>query len=156
MDGRRARLIGPMLDSVPRLTKRRPAQAAGRDTGELKTAWAALLGVGWPAVFVLATAIEPAPADPNAATPLLVELGSALLFGGLVVTAIAAASRLRSAGGAGIGTGVIALGFSVTCPLSGHHGFGMWWFGQMAMLTAMLGLSIAALGHRARATTTTS
>jgi hypothetical protein len=154
MDGRRARLIAPVLDSVPRLTRRRPAQAETREwePAEIKTAWAALLGVGWPLVFVLATAIEPAPADPNAATPLLVDLGSALLFGALVITAVAAASRLRSTAVAGIATGVIALGFSVSCPLSGHHGFGMWWVAQMGMLAAMLGASVAALGHRARAT----
>jgi hypothetical protein len=153
MDGRRARLIGPMLDSVPRLT-RRPAQAPAA-AGELKTGWAALLGVGWPLVFVLATAIEPAPADPNAAAPLLVELGSAVLFGALVITAVTAASRLRAAAVGGIGTGLIGLAFSVTCPLSGHHGFGMWWVAQMGMLAAMLWVSVAALGHRARATAET-
>ena len=149
MDGRRARLIGPMLDSVPRLT-RRPGQAPAV-AGELKTGWAALLGVGWPLVFVLATAIEPAPADPNAATPLLVDLGSAVLFGALVITSITAVSRLRSAAVAGIVTGVTGLAFSVTCPLSGHHGLGMWWVGQMALLAAMLAVSVAALGHRAQA-----
>jgi hypothetical protein len=153
MDGRRARLIGPALDRVPRLTRSRPAQAPAA-TGELKTAWAALLGVGWPVVFVLATAIEPAPADPNAATPLLVDLGSAVLFGALVVTAVTAVSRLRSAAVGGIVTGGVGLAFSVTCPLSGHHSFGLWWVGQMAMLAAMLGVSIAALGTRARATET--
>ena len=149
MDGRRARLIGPMLDSVPRLT-RRPGQAPAV-AGELKTGWAALLGVGWPLVFVLATAIEPAPADPNAATPLLVDLGSAVLFGALVITSITAVSRLRSAAVGGIGTGGIGLAFSVTCPLSGHHDLGMWWVGQMALLAAMLAVSVAALGHRAQA-----
>jgi hypothetical protein len=153
MDGRRARLIGPVLDSVPRLTKRHPAQAPARAAAdrELKTAWAALLGIGWPIAFVLATAIEPTPADPNAATPLLVDVASALLFGALVVTAVTAASRLRSAAFAGIVTGFIALGFSITCPLSGHHGFGLWWVAQMGMLAAMLGASVAALGHRAEA-----
>jgi peptidoglycan/LPS O-acetylase OafA/YrhL len=149
MDGRRARLIGPVLDSVPRLT-RRPANAPTA-AGELKTGWAALLGVGWPLVFVLAAAIEPPPADPNAATPLLVDLGTAVLFGALVITAVSAASRLRSAAFGGIGAGGVGLAFSITCPLSSHHGFGMWWVGQMAMLAAMLVVSIAALGQRARA-----
>lgn len=152
MDGRRARLISPVLDSVPRVTKRQ-GRAPAREPADLKTSWAALLGLGWPVVFILATAIEPAPADPNAATPLLVDLGSAVLFGALVITAVTAASRLRSAGVGGIVTGVVGLAFSVTCPLSGHHDYGMWWVGQMAMLAVMLGLSIAALGHWARATT---
>jgi hypothetical protein len=47
-------------------------------------------------------------------------------------------------------TGIIALGFTVTCPVSGHHTFGAWWYGQMALTLAMLGVSLAALGRRAR------
>ena len=34
---------------------------------------------------------------------------------------------------------------SISCPLSGHHPFGAWWFGQMGCALAMLGGSWAAL-----------
>jgi peptidoglycan/LPS O-acetylase OafA/YrhL len=151
MDGRRARLIGPVLDGVPRLT--RPGRTSTRAAeGQLETRWAMLLGVGWPLVMALAIAIEPAPADPDT-TPLvldvLAEFSGLVMLGALVVTAVSAAARQRSAAVAGVVVGAVAVGLSVTCPLSGHHGFGLWWVAQLGMLTAMLGASVAALGRRA-------
>jgi hypothetical protein len=147
MDGRRARLIGPVLDSVPRLTKR-----ATTLDGELKLAWAALLGVGWPVALVLSDVIRPSPVDPNAAPSLFAQLFPAVVFTGLVLTAIAAASRMRTAAVAGVGLGALMLFDSLACPLSGHHQFGLWVAADFALFTGMLGLSITALGHRARAT----
>lgn len=146
MDGRRARLIGPVLDSVPRLTKRAPSL-----DGELKTVWAALLGVGWPLALVLSDAIRPAPADPNAAPSLFAQLFTAVVFGALVLTAVAAASRMRAAAIGGAGLGGVMLFDSLACPLSGHHEFGLWFVADFAIFAAMLAVSVAALGHRARA-----
>ena len=36
---------------------------------------------------------------------------------------------------------------SVACPVSGHHPFGAWWFGQMVCALAMLGGSVFALNR---------
>jgi hypothetical protein len=138
---------GSVLESAPPRTKRAP-----RLDGELKLAWAALLGVGWPVALVLSDVIRPAPADPNAAPSLFAQLFTAVVFGALVLTAIAAASRMRTAAVAGVALGGVMLLDSLACPLSGHHQFGLWVAADMALFTAMLGLSIAALGHRARAT----
>jgi hypothetical protein len=99
---------------------------------------------------VASIALEPAPADPEAAVPVVVSLASLGLFAALVATAVAAGNRHPSAAVAGVVTGIIALGFTVTCPVSGHHTFGAWWYGQMALTLAMLGVSLAALGRRAR------
>ncbi len=156
MDGRRARLISPALDRVPRLTSRSPTpprQATeARQPGELKTGWAALLGIGWPLAIVVIASIEPAPADPNAAPALLDSLLTAVMFGALVLTGVSAVSRLRATAFAGVTLGVVGLGAAAACPLSGHHEFGLWWIGELAIYTAMLAASIAALGRRARTT----
>ena len=49
----------------------------------------------------------------------------------------------------GLGVSVAAAGFftalSVACPVSGHHPFGAWWFGQMACALGMGGASVVAL-----------
>lgn len=149
MDGQRARLVTRTLDRVP--TIRRVGTDEPRPvTGLLTPTWAGILGFGWPLAIVAGMALEPAPANPEAATPVLVSLASLGLFAALVATTVAAGSRHPAAAIGGVVIGLLALGFVVTCPLSGHHTFGAWWFGEMALTLAMLGVSVAALGRRAR------
>jgi hypothetical protein len=149
MDGQRARLVTRTLDRVP--TIRRAAPVTGHAAlGRLTPTWSGILGFGWPLAVVVSIALEPAPADPEAAVPVIVSLASLALFAALVATAVAAGNRHPSAAVAGVVTGLIALGFTVTCPVSGHHTLGAWWFGQLALTLAMLGVSVAALGRRAR------
>jgi hypothetical protein len=144
---------GPVLESATPRTPRTPrTKRAPSVDGELKTAWAALLGVGWPVAMVLSDVIRPAPADANADPSLFAQLFTAVVFGALVLTAVAAASRMRAAAIAGVALGGVMLFDSLACPLSGHHQFGLWVAADMALFTGMLGLSVAALGQRARAT----
>lgn len=147
MDGQRARLVTRTLDRVPTIRRATPQS---RVSDRLAPAWAGLLGFGWPLAVVLSIALEPAPADPQAPVPVLVSLASLALFTALVATAVAAGNRHPGAAIAGVVTGVIALGFTVSCPVTGHHTFGAWWFGQMGLTLAMLGVSLAALGRHAR------
>jgi hypothetical protein len=150
MDGQRARLVTRTLDRVP--TIRRVGGDESRPaTDRLTPTWAGILGFGWPLAIVASIALEPAPANPEAAVPVVVSLASIGLFAALVATAVAAGNRHPSAAVGGVVTGLIALGFTVTCPVTGHHTFGAWWFGQMALTLAMLGVSLAAFGRRARA-----
>jgi hypothetical protein len=149
MDGQRARLVTRTLDRVP--TIRRVGAAESRPvTDRLTPTWAGILGFGWPLAIVASIALEPTPADPEAAVPVVVSLASMGLFAALVATAVAAGNRHPSAAIAAVVTGLLALGFTVSCPVSGHHTFGAWWFGQMALTLPMLGASLAALGRRAR------
>lgn len=149
MDGQRARLVTRTLDRVP--TIRRAVPVTGRAApGRLTPTWAGILGFGWPLAIVIGMALEPAPADPEAAVPVVVTLASLGLFAALVATAVAAGNRHPSAAAGGVATGLIALGFTVSCPLSGHHTFGAWWFGELGLTLAMLAVSVAALGGRAR------
>jgi hypothetical protein len=149
MDGQRARLVTRTLDRVP--TIRRVGTDESRPvTDRLTPTWAGILGFGWPLAIVASIALEPTPADPEAAVPVVVSLASVGLFAALVATAVAAGNRHPSAAIAAVVTGLLALGFTVSCPVSGHHTFGAWWFGQMALTLPMLGVSLAALGRRAR------
>ena len=166
MDGRRARLIEPRLHGVPtipavdrrsdrpvlraRLAALGPwAQAYAQ--GRLRTGWAVALGVGWPLAFGVAVALEPTPANPEAAVPAAVQAAALVMMAGLLGTAVLAANRLRGAAVAAVVTGLVAVGFSVSCPLSGHHDYGAWWFGHVGVLSTMLAISVAALARRASA-----
>jgi hypothetical protein len=149
MDGQRAQLVTRTLDRVPTIRREAPVQSRPAP-GRLTPTWAGILGFGWPLALVVSIAIEPAPANPEAAVPVIVSLASLGFFTALVATAVAAGNRHPSAAVAGVVTGLIALAFTVTCPVSGHHTIGAWWFGQLGLTLAMLGASAAALGRRAR------
>ena len=155
MDGQRARLVAQTLDRVPTIERRvgrrpTPPVPTRAEAGRLAPTWAAILGFGWPLATVVSIALEPAPANPEAVVPVVVSLASLALFVALVATAVAAGNRRPAAAAAGVVTGLIALGFTVTCPVSGHHTLGGWWYGQLGVTLAMLGVSVAALGRRAR------
>jgi len=157
MDGQRAHRVS--IDRVPAITRRRaPARSAPRPSpsalapgDQLRIAWAAALGVGWPLVVAVSTALEPAAAEPEAAPPLVVELAALGLLTALLTTVVAAGLRHRAAPVAGVAAGVGFLTFAVLCPVTGHHALGLWWFAEIGLVAGMLAVSMAALGRRARA-----
>jgi hypothetical protein len=149
MDGRRARLIDARRDGVPAIPRAPLARA--HPMGErLRVGWALALGLGWPLTFMVSAALEPVPAEPEAAVPLVVALASLLFLAALAGAVIAAAVRHPVAAPAGVVAGVVALVFSVACPVSGHHALGPWWVAQIGITTAMLAVCVAALGRHAR------
>ena len=162
MNGQRARLaarrfdrattIPPAAPPTPELPGRSeaPPEPRTQQPGELSTLWAGAIGIGWPLAIIVAMALEPEPADPAAAPSVLVELASLALFLTLVGTAIAAGVRHRAAAVGGVVTGLLTAAFSITCPASGHHVIGLWWFAQMGVVTAMLAVSATALVHARR------
>jgi hypothetical protein len=105
------------------------------------------VGIGWLVAYQLAMWLEPVTHQPE---PWYgVALG--VTFMGLLAAAAAGLIAQRrwglvvSAAGAAFFTAL-----SVACPVSGHHPFGAWWFGQMACALGMLGASVAALAWSAR------
>jgi hypothetical protein len=149
MDGRRARLIDARRDSV-RVIPRAPQARVHPTEERLRVGWALALGLGWPLTFVVGAALEPAPAEPEAAVPLVVALSALLFLAALAGTVLAAAIRHPLAAPMGVVAGVVSLAFSVACPVSGHHALGLWWVAQLGTTAAMLGVCVAALGRRAR------
>lgn len=108
--------------------------------------WPRALGVGWVAVFALAIAVEPAPADPNAAEPLWASILGLALIGALGAMAAGLARRQRIGLVASVVAGGLALVATTMCPASGHHaGIGAWWFVQMVGFTALVGASLVGL-----------
>jgi hypothetical protein len=158
MDGRRARLVEPVLDRIPGLqrlapeapTKARratptPARSPAPVERQLRTFWAVLLAVGWPIAFTIAVWLPPAPAHPHAAEPAWAAVASEAAFIALYATIFLASMRHRATAVAGVAAGLITVGMSASCPATGHHELGAWWFAQIAVLGAMLVASLLAL-----------
>jgi hypothetical protein len=99
----------------------------------------------WVAVVFVASALEPPPANPNAA-PLLASILTTLLIAGMGTTALLAltASRSRTAL-ASLYTGGVALAMTIACPAVGHHHLAAWWFGQLAVVLVPIGWSSSQL-----------
>jgi hypothetical protein len=109
---------------------------------------AAAVGIGWLVAYQLAASLEPVTHKPEPWYGVL--LGVAFL-GLLAGTATGLVMQRRW----GLAVSLAAAGFftalSVACPVSGHHPFGAWWFGQMACALGMLAFSWIALGRPAAA-----
>jgi hypothetical protein len=103
---------------------------------------AAGVGIAWLVAYQVAGSLEPVTHKPE---PWYgVALGVAFL-GLLAATAAGLIAQRRW----GLVVSVAAAGFftalSVACPVSGHHPFGAWWFGQMACATGLVASSWVAL-----------
>jgi hypothetical protein len=149
MDGRRAQLIDPLVRNIPRLQRAPAAPPTGWWDRRLDATWARVLGLGWPLTFLVTGWLEPAPVDPEAPAPLVVELGAWAFALALVVTVCAAMARHRLAAPAAVVAGGVLTAFTVACPASGHHTYGVWWVAQLAVIATMTAVSALALGRRA-------
>jgi hypothetical protein len=119
------------------------AEPVGRDRlgrGEILT-----FMTMWVAVVFVASALEPPPANPNAA-PVLASILTTLFIAGLGATALLAltASRSRTAM-ASVYTGGVALAMTIACPAVGHHHLAAWWFAQLAVVLAPIAWSLGQL-----------
>ena len=141
MDGSKAREALGVRHRAPVIE--RQAASTG-DARSLRFGWAVALGIGWPVVMALCVAIEPAPADPNAPVPLIVNLGGWALLFAMGAAAVAAARRLPAAIGFSALAGALALAFTISCPASGHHAYALWWFGELAFTLGMLAVTAVA------------
>ena len=101
--------------------------------------------MAWVIVMVVGIAVEPAPADPNAAVPLAIDLLSLAqlsLWGAMLV---GIAQRRRYAATASLAGAAVLTVMAIACPASGHHAIGAWWGVQMVGVAALLALSGKAL-----------
>ena len=90
----------------------------------------------WIVVVFLASALEPPPANPNAA-PVLAAVLTTLFIAGMGATALLALTRSRShTAVASLYTGAVALAMTIACPAVGHHHLAPWWFAQLAVVMA--------------------
>jgi hypothetical protein len=114
--------------------------------GRLSGWWAAGLAVAWFAIFSTGVALEPAPADPNAALPLVETILVSGLMIGWTVMAAGFARRRRYGAAGSLVAAFFLVGMTFACPVSGHHtGIGAWWWFELAGSTTLVGLSGRAL-----------
>ena len=137
MDGSQATRVD--VDHLPAIRRTAPER--------LSTAWAYLLGLGWPAVYALCLVLEPRPDGRNAeqlgaVAGVLAELGGLAVFAALVATGVTAARRSRRATAWGLAAGGVLAAMVVACPASGHHALGGWWLAQMALVGGMLAVTV--------------
>jgi len=133
---------------VPVVPRRFAATSAPRPVIDraLAPGWrwfAALVG---PVVAAICMSIEPPPAEPNAAVPLMATLLGVAYFAAM---AGAAVTGLRGHPAALAWASVVALlavAMTVTCPLSGHHtSIGAWWLGQFVVSGGALAIAVRGL-----------
>lgn len=140
---RRRRIVPATRQRAERFVERRLEDRISRG-------WAFGTAAAWAAAITMILLIEPAPADPEAASVLANVLGTAIAVG-LSATALGLLGRYRFGLGATAATGAVMLVTALACPATGHHTFGAWWFGELAIVSGLATLGI--VGYR-RATGT--
>jgi hypothetical protein len=106
--------------------------------------WALAVGVAWFVLFQVAGMFEPPTgrAEPAIGVVIAVVMWSLI---GLMITGLAMQRRWGI--GAALTAGVFLSAAVIACPISGHHTFGVWWFGEAACTAAIVGISLYALRH---------
>jgi hypothetical protein len=130
MDGRASAAIKHRvnLDEVPRI-RRAPRVAEPLQHGQI-VAFVTM----WMTVLFVAGALEPPPANPDAA-PVLGNILLTLFMVGAGATALLALTKNRvHTAGASLFTGLIAVVITVSCPIVGHHHLAPWWFAQLGVV----------------------
>ncbi len=100
------------------------------------------VAVAWLVLMQVAFALEPATNQTEPVYGVVLELMMYVLLA-TMLTGLVMQRRfglVASLGAAGFMTAM-----SVACPVSGHHPFGVWWYGQMACVLALVAASVVAL-----------
>lgn len=106
---------------------------------------AVTVAVAWYVLFLVGVSLEPEATHPEA-MPEWIGIGvEVVLLSFLAVMVAGLAARRRWGLVASMGAATIFVAASVACPVSGHHGFGAWWYGQMACALGLVAVSVAAL-----------
>jgi hypothetical protein len=138
---------GPMLDTreAPEPTPE-ARTAPTKDTRDwllerIPGQLALIAAVSWYVLFSIAMALEPAADHPDAIPTWLSAGLEVVLLGLLAVTAAGLLARRRFGLVAALGAGALFLAMAVACPVSGHHSFGTWWYGQMACAIGLVAIT---------------
>jgi hypothetical protein len=104
----------------------------------------AVVGIAWFVLVQVAYVLEPPTNRPEPFIGVLLEVTMYLLLA-TMITGLVMQRRFGLV--AAVGASVLATAATIACPVSGHHTFGTWWYGEMACVLALVGISVAAL-HR--------
>ncbi len=100
------------------------------------------LGVAWFVLPEIAVLLEPTTTSSDPA--IGVALGFVMNVAFLAML-LGLALRRRWGLVTSLGAATLMTAMAVACPSSGHHQFGLWWFGQMASVLALVVGSVWAL-----------
>jgi hypothetical protein len=104
-----------------------------------------VVAVSWYVLFFVGTALEPKPTNPDAIPAWLTVGVDVVLLSLLGVMTAGLLAKRRWGLVASMGAAGVFLAASIACPVSGHHAFGAWWYGQMACALGLVGITGAAL-----------
>ena len=116
--------------------------------GRISGGLAAGIGMAWFVAYQVAGSLEPVTHQPEPWYGIALNVGLLAL---IAATATGLIMQRRWGLAVSIAAALAFTALSVACPVSGHHPFGAWWFGQMACALGMLGASVAALSWSSRA-----
>lgn len=108
----------------------------------------AVVGIAWFVLVQVAYLLEPRTNRPEPVIGVLLEVTMYVLLA-TMITGLVMQRRFGLV--AAVGAAVLATAAAIACPVTGHHTFGTWWFGEMACVLTLLGISVAAL-HRSTTT----
>jgi len=103
---------------------------------------AAGVAIAWFVLLQVAMALEPVTHKPEPSYGIALELVMWLL---LATTIAGLVIQRRWGLVSSLGAAGFLTALSVACPVSGHHPFGAWWFGQMACVLALDAISVVAI-----------
>jgi peptidoglycan/LPS O-acetylase OafA/YrhL len=103
---------------------------------------AAGVAIAWFVLLQVAMALEPVTHQPEPSYGIALELVMWLL---LATTVAGLVMQRRWGLVSSLGAAGFLTALSVACPVSGHHPFGAWWFGQMACVLALDAISVVAI-----------
>jgi hypothetical protein len=125
-----------------------PTDLRPKDDEHVSRRWALTLMAAWFVLFPLALSLEPVPAS-TAAEPWWGYVASFALLGAIATTFVGLSRRASWGYKASFVAGSIFVGGVFACPATGHHAFGLWWFGEMAIALTLVTLSAVAYLRRA-------
>ncbi|HEY7106783.1 MAG TPA: hypothetical protein VH986_10295 [Acidimicrobiia bacterium] len=103
---------------------------------------AAAVAVTWFVLVQIAFALEPATNRSVPVIGVMLEVAMYLLLA-VMITGLVMQRRWGLA--ASLAGAVLATAASIACPVTGHHPFGTWWFGQMACMLGLVAVSVVTL-----------
>lgn len=118
--------------------------AGRREPGEITRGWSLTLFAAWLVIYPIGALLEPAPANPDAGSPVLITLLGLVLLGAWAVAANGLARRRRVGATASLVAAGCVIIAAAACPASSHHTIGAWWYAQMAGAFTLAGLSALA------------
>jgi hypothetical protein len=101
-----------------------------------------VVAIAWLVLIQIAFALEP-PARES--LPVIGVLLEVVMYALLATMVTGLVMQRRFGLVASLGAAVLATAASIACPVTGHHTFGAWWFGQMACVLALVAVSVAVL-----------